>query len=127
MPIAVKRIYDPSSTDDGYRLLVMRFWPRGIKKEHIDAWDRGLAPSKELLGDLNSGAIERQEYRNRFRWEMTNRPDSIEAMTALRERVAHQKVTLLCWCPDEDRCHRGLLREIVGEDPSGSLIGRGDL
>jgi uncharacterized protein YeaO (DUF488 family) len=118
MPIAVKRIYDHPSPDDGHRLLVMRFWPRGVKKERVDAWDRGLAPSKELLGDLNSGAVERLEYRERFRWEMANRPDSIEALSALRERAATEKVTLLCWCPDEDRCHRGLLKEMIEVYPA---------
>ncbi len=115
MPIATKRIYDPPSPDDGHRLLVMRYWPRGVRKERVDAWDRGLAPSRELLGDLNSGAIERLEYRKRFRWEMANRPDSVASMVTLRELAKDGTVTLLCWCPDEERCHRGLLREIIEE------------
>ena len=116
MPIATKRIYDPPSPDDGHRLLVMRYWPRGVRMERVDAWDRGLAPSRELLGDLNSGAIDRLEYRRRFRLEMADRPESVASIEALKVQIKDNTVTLLCWCPDEDRCHRGLLRELILED-----------
>lgn len=48
--IRTKRIYDAFSTDDGYRVLVDRLWPRGIKKEdaHFDLWEKDLAPSTDL-------------------------------------------------------------------------------
>ncbi|MCH8848994.1 MAG: DUF488 family protein, partial [Chloroflexi bacterium] len=58
MPIRTKRIYDAPSPDDGHRLLVMRVWPRGVRKDRVDGWDRGLAPSRELLTDLRSEAID---------------------------------------------------------------------
>ena len=38
---------DPS--EDGLRVLTMRLWPRGVKREHTDAWDKELGPSRELL------------------------------------------------------------------------------
>ena len=48
--IRIKRIYEKSSPDDGYRVLVDRLWPRGISKEvaHLDEWDKEIAPSAEL-------------------------------------------------------------------------------
>lgn len=48
--IRLKRIYDPPEETDGFRILVDRLWPRGVKKEKasIDHWARELAPSDEL-------------------------------------------------------------------------------
>ncbi len=37
MPIQTKRIFDPPAHADGHRLLVMRVWPRGVRKERVDA------------------------------------------------------------------------------------------
>jgi uncharacterized protein YeaO (DUF488 family) len=113
MPLLTKRIYEPDDVGDGHRLLVMRYWPRGVRKERVDEWQRALAPTKELLADLNSGAIEWGEYVERFRAEMASRPGSAEAIDELRRRSASETVTVLCWCKDENRCHRGLLRELV--------------
>ena len=60
--IETKSIYhDSIEPGDGYRLLVMRYWPRGVKKDRIDSWIKELAPSKELLADLQdeSGGLAR--------------------------------------------------------------------
>ena len=48
--IAWKRACEPPSERDGYRVLVERLWPRGVRKEelHLDAWAKELAPSTEL-------------------------------------------------------------------------------
>lgn len=48
--IKIKRIYEPYDADDGYRVLVDRLWPRGIKKEtaHIDEWPKEISPSTEI-------------------------------------------------------------------------------
>jgi len=40
MPIRLKRIYDPAEPEDGFRLLVMRLWPRGVRKEEVSAWEK---------------------------------------------------------------------------------------
>ncbi|MBM3946123.1 MAG: DUF488 family protein, partial [SAR202 cluster bacterium] len=42
MPIRTKRIYDPAEPDDGYRLLIMRLWPRGIRKGRVSEWQPEL-------------------------------------------------------------------------------------
>ena len=48
--VAVKRIYDDASPDDGYRVLLYRLWASGVSKEdaEIDEWEKELAPSTEL-------------------------------------------------------------------------------
>ena len=53
MPIKTKRWNDPREPDDGYRILITRYRPRGLPKgqETWDAWIPGLGPSRELLAD----------------------------------------------------------------------------
>lgn len=48
--VTVRRVYDPPGPQDGYRVLVDRVWPRGLKKAdaHLDEWCRDIAPSTEL-------------------------------------------------------------------------------
>lgn len=50
MNIHIKRIYDEASLADGYRILVDRLWPRGVKKENakLDLWAKDIAPATEL-------------------------------------------------------------------------------
>jgi uncharacterized protein YeaO (DUF488 family) len=113
VPIRLKRVYEAPGPDDGYRLLVMRFWPRGVRKENVDEWDRGLAPSRGLLADFNARVIEWPEYAIRFLAEMSEREDSQASLASLRKHSRYTAVTLLCWCADENFCHRSLLRDVV--------------
>ena len=48
--IRIKRVYEEPNATDGYRVLVDRLWPRGIKKEHLkyDVWEKDITPSPEL-------------------------------------------------------------------------------
>jgi uncharacterized protein YeaO (DUF488 family) len=109
MPILTKRIYDPAAEADGFRLLVMRLWPRGIRKDHISLWEKELGPSRKLLDDFHAG-IPWAEYRMRYRAEILAKPDLVDRWSA---RSAGETITLLCGCKDETRCHRTLLREIL--------------
>ena len=53
MNIQCKRVYDPAEQSDGYRVLVDRLWPRGIKKTDLalDEWDKEITPSTELRNE----------------------------------------------------------------------------
>jgi uncharacterized protein YeaO (DUF488 family) len=113
MPVLTKRVYEPPAPEDGHRLLVMRFWPRGVRKERVDAWQRDLAPSRELLADFRGGAIDWAEYAERFNDEMASQPASIKALREARRLADAGPLTLLCWCHDETRCHRSLLRDLI--------------
>ena len=58
--IQCKRVYDPQESSDGYRVLVDRLWPRGIKKEALacDEWCKELTPSAELRKAFHGEAID---------------------------------------------------------------------
>ncbi len=110
--IRTARIYDSPTPDDGHRLLVMRFWPRGIRKDAVDGWQRALAPSADLLRSYQSEAVAWEEFARRYRTEVGAQPG---ALADLQRRADNGTVTLLCGCHDESRCHRTLLKEIVEE------------
>ena len=108
--IRIKRIYDPPSPDDGYRLLVMRLWPRGVPKAAVDAWEKDLGPSRELLTSFRARKLNWEGFTDRYREEMSARG---ELVARYRDLARRQTLTLLCSCPDDARCHRTLLKEIL--------------
>jgi uncharacterized protein YeaO (DUF488 family) len=99
----------------GFRLLVTRFRPRGVKKaaETWDAWMPELAPSAKLVEDFRKHDLPWDEYRERYLAEMEAQTYRIRGLAG---RVASgETVTLLCssTCFDESHCHRSLLAELV--------------
>ena len=117
--IKTKRWNDPREPDDGFRLLVCRYRPRGVSKdaETWDGWWPELGPSKELhaayWGKPGHTKIEWDEYQRRYREEIAGQ----EAKLAWLRRSAAkgEPMTLLCSsaCTDEARCHRTVLRELI--------------
>ena len=65
--IQCKRVYDPQESSDGYRVLVDRLWPRGIKKEALacDEWCKELTPSAELRKAFHGEAIDFDHFSQR--------------------------------------------------------------
>jgi uncharacterized protein YeaO (DUF488 family) len=119
MPIHTKRWDDPREDDDGHRLLVTRYRPRGLPKseETWHAWDKDLAPSTELhaaaYGKGDRLTLSWDIYRQRYLNEMLAQKDKIKA---LADRVrGGETITLLCstQCTREDRCHRSLLKSLI--------------
>lgn len=76
--ILLKRAYEPAAESDGWRVLVERLWPRGIKKEalHLDAWMKEVAPSTELRKWFNHDPRKWSEFRDRYFAELNTRPES---------------------------------------------------
>jgi|SRR5215470_8745503 len=107
--IRAKRIYEPATRDEGNRVLIMRLWPRGIRKSRVDVWLRELGPVLPLLRAFRSGAVTWPEYRRRYLAGL-RRPEARAALAEVRSLARRGPVTLLCGCPDERRCHRSLLR-----------------
>ncbi|MHB7192310.1 DUF488 domain-containing protein [Klebsiella pneumoniae] len=70
--IQCKRVYDPQESSDGYRVLVDRLWPRGIKKEALacDEWCKELTPSAELRKAFHGEAIDFAHFSQRYRQEL---------------------------------------------------------
>ena len=110
MPFRTKRVYETASPDDGFRLLTMRLWPRGIKKDQISRWEKELGPSKQLLDDYRSSRTEWDEFDRRYREEMASKEELLRECADLGR---NQIVTLLCGCRDETHCHRTILKKIL--------------
>src|SRR5216110_780362 len=82
MSLRIKRIYEPASAEDGYRVLIDRLWPRGLSKEkaNIDEWARDLAPSDELRRWFGHRPERFDEFRRRYTDELRDEPDLISTL-----------------------------------------------
>jgi uncharacterized protein YeaO (DUF488 family) len=114
--IVTRRIYDPPSAEDGQRVLIMRLWPRGIRKERVGVWLKELGPVPALLRDFLDGRITWAQYVPRYLAGL-ERPEAQAAVAEVRRRAREGRVTLLCGCADEQRCHRSLLRAYLLDSP----------
>jgi uncharacterized protein YeaO (DUF488 family) len=94
MAVAVKRVYDPPSANDGLRVLIDRLWPRGLSKSaaRIDIWARELSPSNELRKWYGHEAVKWPEFKRRYRAELNAQADALKALASEGRR---RKVTLL--------------------------------
>jgi uncharacterized protein YeaO (DUF488 family) len=106
--IATKRIYEPADPADGTRVLIMRLWPRGIRKDRVHLWRKELGPVKELLRAFLDRRIAWPTYTRRYLAGL-ERPEAQEAIAEVRALARQGRVTLLCGCADAARCHRSLL------------------
>jgi uncharacterized protein YeaO (DUF488 family) len=118
MPLKTKRWNDPREPDDGYRLLICRYRPRGLpkNKETWDGWCSELGPTQELHADYygkHGPPISWEEYRGRYLKQMEGQTELIDELAAM---VAEGKtITLLCSsaCTDATHCHRTLLKDLI--------------
>ena len=118
MPVLTRRWNDPPFPEEGHRLLVTRYRPRGVAKadETWDEWKPALGPSKELHAAVytdSSTPITWERYRVRYLQEQRQNKELIELL-AKRVRDG-ETITLLCSsaCTREPRCHRSLLRQLI--------------
>ena len=107
-----KSVYDGNSKDDGFRVLVMRYWPRGVRKEKVDVWYRDLGTSKDLIKDWKAGKLTWAQFKKRYVADLRDESKQ-ELIHQLAQRAKTQKVTLLCGCRDPNTCHRILLKEEI--------------
>lgn len=100
--IRLKRAYEAASVRDGYRVLVERLWPRGVRKAdlRLDAWLKDVAPSAELRRWFGHDPARFDEFATRYRRELRQRP-AAEAVAALAGRASEGTVTLIYAAHDE--------------------------
>jgi uncharacterized protein YeaO (DUF488 family) len=118
MPIRTRRWNDKKRKDDGFRLLICRYRPRGVRKqdETWDAWCSDLGPSRDLHAAFygkHGPPIAWEEYRQRYLAEMEAQTEMIAELAALVREG--KMLTLLCSsaCEDESHCHRRLLKGLI--------------
>jgi uncharacterized protein YeaO (DUF488 family) len=131
VPVRTKRWNDPRDPDDGFRLLVCRYRPRGVSHaaETWDEWWPELGPSRALHGAYwgKSGRpITFAEYTPRYLEEMRAQTFRIRALAD--RAAAGETITLLCSsaCTDPAKCHRTLLARLIGlaARGAGDEVGR---
>jgi len=111
MHIAITRIYDESSPDDGTRVLIDRLWPRGLSKDdaEIDVWAQDLAPSNELRKWYDHDSAKRSAFVEKYRRELERNEDAAENLLSRVDR--RRRLTLLTATKDLDRSHAPVLGE----------------
>jgi uncharacterized protein YeaO (DUF488 family) len=122
MSIRIVRLGSERAPDEGLRIGTVRRPPRGIPKKEFaarnfyDVWLPNLAPSEKLLKEGLSVADERgwKAFARRYRAEM-KAPDIARVLDTLAALSHHTHFSVGCYCADQSRCHRSLLRELLLE------------
>jgi len=122
MALRIVRLGSPRAPDEGLRLGTVRRPPRGVPKaEHAsrdfyDVWLPDLAPSEELVKEALHAVDEPawNRFVRRYRAEM-KRPEAVRLLTLLAALSHQTNLAVGCYCADETRCHRSVLRELLLE------------
>jgi len=120
--IKIVRLGSPREPHEGLRIGTVRRPPRGVRKEDyasknfFDVWFPNLSPSAELIKDAKAADNERSwsVFKKRFRAEMS-RPDASKELDVLAALSHQTNMSLGCYCENEARCHRSVLRELLIE------------
>lgn len=121
--IRVVRLGTPRARDESLRLGTVRRPPRGVPKkdysrlDFYDVWVPELAPSPALFSWIKSSPITDARWRTyarRYRAEM-KRPEARHLIELLAALSQHANFSIGCYCENESRCHRSLLRELLVE------------
>lgn len=122
MPIRVVRLGSPRSEDEGLRIGTVRRPPRGVprtefaSRDWYDLWYPNLAPSLEIMKVARRAATpaEWSAFARRYRAEMSTADASrtIALLAALSHRC---NFSVGCYCEDESRCHRSILRQLLAD------------
>ena len=111
--VSTASIYKPRLEDGGRRILITRYYPRGVRRSHFDDWARALAPSRELLKRYKEGAIAWKAFARAYLAEVRGSAEAKAALLELRRTARSEGVTLLCYEPDGVPCHRHILRRLL--------------
>lgn len=122
MSIRVVRLGSPRAPGEGLRIGTVRRPPRGVPKSEFaardfyDVWFPLLAPSAETVALAQAARTPQdwQDFARRYRREMAA-PDAAHAIGLLAALSRQTDFALGCYCEDESRCHRSLLRELLRE------------
>lgn len=122
MAIRVVRLGSPRAKGEGLRLGTVRRPPRGVPKaEHAsrdfyDVWLPELAPSERLVKQAIRGSSESswRAFARRYRAEMT-KPPAVRVLALLAALSRDTALSVGCYCEDEARCHRSVLKQLLRE------------
>ncbi len=116
MGVRTKSVFQPAEAEDGYRILITRFYPRGVPRERFNEWAITLSPKPELLFAYKERKIDWDTFAHEFLNQLRENTECLEAIQTLHELSEHEDITLLCFEKDGNPCHRHLVRDVV-ENP----------
>lgn len=122
MAIAVVRLGTPRGRNEGIRVGTVRRPPRGVPKAQIaardfyDVWLPELSPSAELVAFALKARGDREwnTFARRYRAEM-KRPEAARLLDLFAALSHRTNLAVGCYCEDERRCHRSILRQLLAE------------
>ena len=120
MALRIVKLGSPRAADEGLRLGTVRRPPRGVPKSEFasqdfyDVWFPNLAPSVETmeLGQQAESPAQWQAFARRYRAEMAE-PERAHAIALLARLSRQTDLSVGCYCEQESRCHRSILRELL--------------
>ena len=122
MPIRIVRLGSKRARSEGTRIGTVRHPPRGVPKEQhasqnwFDVWLPELAPSAELVKQALAAESPQDwaKFVKRYRSEMSA-PEKAHLLRLLAAMSRDANFSVGCYCEDESRCHRSVLRELLIE------------
>lgn len=120
MDIKIKRVYEKPEADDGYRVLVDKLWPRGIRKADLpyDYWAKELTPSTAARKAFGHKAENFDAFKDRYLGELNTSDEARACAQQLEENAMHagdSTITLLYAARDPKINHAVILREWLEE------------
>jgi len=127
MAIHVVQLGSPRQDNEGLRIGTVRRPPRGVRKEEYaardfyDTWLPQLAPSAPLvaMAKKRQDAAGWKRFERRYRQELRT-PDTVHLLELLAALSRATDFSIGCYCEDESRCHRSILRKVLAEH--GALV-----
>jgi uncharacterized protein YeaO (DUF488 family) len=122
MAVRIVRLGEPRTEGEGLRIGTVRRPPRGVPKEEFaardfyDTWLPELSPSQELVSQAMAAQADKewQAFVRAYRKEMGT-PAARHLLELLAELSHRTDIAVGCYCEDENRCHRSVLRELLAE------------
>ena len=111
--IKIKRVYESSSENDGFRILVDRIWPRGVSKEKadLDAWMKEIAPTNDLRKWFSHDPKKWNEFENRYKNELKDKSELINEIKGIE--MDKGKITLIYSAKDNEHNNAVVLEHIL--------------
>ncbi|HZP56868.1 MAG TPA: DUF488 family protein [Dehalococcoidia bacterium] len=114
MSVRIKRAYDPPARGDGYRVLVDRLWPRGLRKDdlRLDAWLKDLGPSNGLRTWFAHDPDRWPEFQRRYRQELRAK-ERQDVLRDLAARAGRGTITLVFAAKDAPHSNAAVLQPLI--------------
>lgn len=112
--VEIKRIYEPSTNTDEYRILIDRLWPRGISKAeaNLDEWDKEIAPTPELRKWFDHKATNFEKFTKLYLKELEEKETDVDRLRKIAET---KSILLLYGAKNEKINHAVILKKLLSK------------